>query len=357
MRNKVQVAALSALLLTALLAPTFVAAGSSAAGSATNSRSKVAIAPLVAKNALPGGGTVYTYAVAGTKVSARIPPRGFNPVRASEAKLAEYDFPPRPAGGRALGTWLAAVRNTHRATPPTRMTFWRGATVARQPVAATPDTLETSNVWAGNMAVNETYTNVYGYWVEPSITEADCPSPQMETIWAGIGGWNTGILVQAGTQYGVNQMVSGISNHQAWYETNNAFVPLPVTATVGEPMYVNIYHASSSGYNIYVVNEYTGQAWGVNFVAFSQYDGSTAEFIVEDPLGGVGPLGIYLVRFGTFEVGDAEASINDSTFRGLASWPHDDVEMISDSTGDLMAYAGDSFNSGDSWYDYHENCQ
>jgi len=220
-------------------------------------------------------------------------------------------------------------------------------------------------MWAGNVAVNETYTNVYGYWVEPSVTEADCPADyQMEATWAGLGGkLGSSTLVQAGTQYGMNKIYgSGLSNYQAYYELINleyaTMVPLPVTATVGGEMYVNIYRASSSGYNIYVVNEYTDQAWGINFVSFSPYDGSSAEFIVEDPY--YGPAGgnhVYLIRFGTFEVQDAEASVNDSTFQGLASWPHDDYEMTNTATGDVMAYAGAAFNGGDSWYDYHKNCQ
>lgn len=216
-------------------------------------------------------------------------------------------------------------------------------------------------IWAGNMATSETYTNVYGYWIEPSTSEAECPADyQMESTWAGLGGANSETLVQAGTQYGEGQLYgSGLANHQAWYEmisgSTNDFVPLPVTATVGGQMYVNIYRASSKGYNVYVENEYTGKYWGVNFVTFSPYDGSTAEFIVEDPAGGASN-DVYLMRFTTFEVEDAEASVNDSTFKGLASWPHDDDVMVGPSTGDTMAYAGDAFNSGDSWYDYHEHC-
>jgi len=210
------------------------------------------------------------------------------------------------------------------------------------------------------MATSETYTNVYANWLEPSITEAECPANyQMESTWVGLGGFNTGTLVQAGTQYGESHFLAGLANHQAWYElisgTTNVFVPIPVTATVGGEMDVNIYRASAKGYDIYVENEYTGVYWGVDFVTFSPYDGSTAEFITEDPGGGA-ENGIYLIRFGTFEVEDAEASVNDSTFQGLANWPHDNDVMVGPTTGDTMAYSGSAFNSGDSWYEYHEHC-
>jgi hypothetical protein len=361
-------ASLSALFLTLAL----VAPSSSAAGSVSTTRGEhshgirasfgMDVAPLVAKRPLPGGGTVYIYDVAGLKVRSPIPPAGFDPVTASAAKLAEYGFPPRPAGGQALRTWLTVLRKAHPATPPGHLMVGHPA---ERLSAAPAVTVEDNPIWAGNMATSETYTNVYAYWLEPSIAKADCPTDyQMESTWAGLGGWHSDILVQAGTQYGEGQLYgSGLSNHQAWYELidtatgTDDFVPIDVTATVGGEMYVNIYRASSSTYNIYVENEYTGQYWPSGTgLKFKPYDGSHAEFIVEDPYGGVDS-GVYLIRFGTFEVQDAEASINDSTFKGLANWSHDDDIMVSPTTGHTMAYAGSAFNSGDSWDDYHQNCQ
>jgi len=56
-RPKGQVMALSAIFSAALLALAFVAGGSSAVGSVRTSANKAEIAPLVAKRALPGGGT------------------------------------------------------------------------------------------------------------------------------------------------------------------------------------------------------------------------------------------------------------------------------------------------------------
>jgi Peptidase A4 family len=370
MLHKAQVMVFSATLSAGILALALAAPGSSAAGSVrassgahcqgTRATCGKDIAPLTAKRPLPGGGTEYVYDVDGIMTRSLVPPAGFHPVTASAAKLAEYGFPPRPAGGRALRTWLGAMRKAHPAKAPAYLTVSHPD--IRPALGAAPAVTNFDNpIWEGNMATSETYTNVYGAWLEPSITEAECPATyQMESTWAGLGGKNTGTLVQAGTQYGEGQIYgSGLSNHQAWYElisgSTNIFVPLPVTATVGGEMYVNIYRASSKGYNVYVENEYTGSSWGVNFLTFSPFDGSTAEFIAEDPYGGV-ESGVYLIRFGTFEVEDAEASVNDSTFAGLANWPHDDDIMISPTIGDTMAYAGSAFNSGDSWYDYHEHC-
>jgi hypothetical protein len=321
------------------------------------------VIPLVAERPLPGGGRVLIYGSGSLQVRRPIPPTGFDPVMASAARLAEYDFPPRPSGGRALNSWLDAMRKARPAEP----TAYLVGGAADRRIA--PDYTEyASEFFAGNVAIDETYTNVYADWVEPSITTADCPSPQEESTWAGIGGGAisaTGALMQAGTQYGEG---SGLANHEAFIQglsplgdlNGGAPIALNVTATVGGVMYVNIFRASSAGYNVYVENEYTGQAWtGGPFVAWAPYDGGSAEFIVEDPNGGLSGSGppVYLIRFGTFEVEDAEASINDSTFEGLASWPHDDVEMVnSGDNNNLLAYPGPAFNSGDSWYDYHENC-
>lgn len=367
MLHKRQVLLFSATLSAGFLALSLLPSHSSAEGSVNTRRSEHCqgipsacgkdVAPLTAERPLPGGGTAYIYDVGGMPVRSQVPPAGFTPAAASPAKLAEYGFPPRPAGGRALRTWLTAVWKAHPAAPPKYLVV-RHPAVQRGADAGPAVIMHDNPQWAGNVATSETYTNVYADWIEPSITEADCPADyQMEGTWAGLGGRFSGTLVQAGTQYGESHLDSRLSNHQAWYELLspqvNDFVPLPVTATVGGAMYVNIYRASSKGYNIYVENEYTGTYWGVNFVTFSPYDGSSAEFIVEDPGSGVAG-GIYLIRFGDFEVQDAEASVNDSTFQGLAAWPHEDDVMIYQS--DNLAHAEAAFNNGDSWYDHHDGC-
>ncbi len=147
--------------------------------------------------------------------------------------------------------------------------------------------------------------------------------------------------------------------HQAWYElisgSTDHFVGLPVTATAGGQFITEIDRVSG-GYKIFVENGYTGAYKSVT-VSFSPYDGSTAEFIVEDPEGGWSQGGPYLSNFRNFEVEDAEASTNGgSVFHGLAYWPHYDDVMISPADGATMAHAGSAFNSGDSWYDYQDRC-
>jgi hypothetical protein len=324
----------------------------------------VHVIPLLAEHPLPGGGKVFIYGIDGFRLRSSVPPAGFDPVSASAARLAEYGLPPRPRGGQALRSWLAAMRKAHPAKPPAFLADLHPFGTP-PPRPNSPDAAMQEPTFAGNVAINETYTNVYADWLEPSIAKAECGTPQEEATWAGIGGGiaTSDALLQAGTQYGENQpgTATPLAPHQAFIQgmsdkLGDILMPTNVTATVGGEMYVNIFRASSSGYDVYIENEYTGVSWDdAPWVPYSPYDGDSAEFIVEDPNGGTAS-DIYLIRFGTFEVEDAEASTNDATFQGLASWPHVDEEMVNPADNDVLAYAGPAFNSGDSWYDYHENC-
>lgn len=314
---------------------------------------------LQAVRPLPGGGSSYRYDVDGRSVAMLVPPAGFNPLTASAAKLAEYGFPTRPRSGQALRSWLFSMRRAHMLRPPDYLVSGPGAAAFSPDTLGKPSGLPASSCsgtpsnnpcWAGNVATGHTYTNVYADWLEPTITKADCSTPQAEGTWAGLGGVSTDPLVQAGTQDG-----AGGTAHQAWWElTPGAAVFEPLYATVGGEFHVNI-EQTSSGYSIFLENDYTGSSLPAIKVSTGD-DGSTAEFIVEDPNGGEKASSpTYLIRFGTFEVEDAEASDDGgSVFKGLASWPHTDYTMTHGS--DTMAYAGSAFNSGDSWYDYHSNC-
>jgi hypothetical protein len=308
---------------------------------------------------LPGGGEAYVYDVAGVKTTEYFPPPGFNPLTASQARLAEYDYPARPGGGVALRTWLRAMRSVHPARPApflvtdTALETLRAPDLASRP-ADGPNA--TSSNWAGNMATSHTYTNVYGYWLEPGIYASQC-SPTAESTWVGLGGWNTNTLAQDGTAYGEGGY--GLGAHQAWYElisgSTNHFVPVPLYATVGGEFY-SIIDRVSGGYHIYMENVYTGAPYATT-ASFSPFDGSTAEMIVEDPGGGYQSSGLYLSNFKSFEVEDAEASDdNGGAYHGLANWAHDDVIMKSPSDGATMAEATSAFNSGDSWYDDQLRC-
>jgi hypothetical protein len=86
----------------------------------------------------------------------------------------------------------------------------------------------------------------------------------------------------------------------------------------------------------------------------SIFDGSSAEMIVEDPAGGWSGGGPYPWNFDSFQVEDAEASENGTTYHGLAYFGHTEVIMY---VVNEMAHPGDAPNSGDTWTDYHDACR
>jgi hypothetical protein len=303
---------------------------------------------------LPGGGKAYIYNLDGLRSVIRIPPRGFDPLKAPTAKLVQNGYPPRPSGGQALRSWITMVQNAHFIAPPKYLVSIRVPRI-RLPRAAPDVTTVYNPIWAGNMATQcstcKAYQDVYANWLEPSTNSTPC-SPTARGVWAGLGGYHVGTLVQDGTSVG---QVDGLGDHQAWYEliggTTNDLDPVNLYATVGGEFTAEVDHVSG-GYYIFLKNDYTGASYS-NTVSFSYFNGSTAEAIVEDPNGGVGS-GEYLRKFDSFEIEDAEASRDGITYHGLADFDHDD--MIMDYNYSEMAHPGSAFNSGDSWYDYYDNC-
>jgi len=176
----------------------------------------------------------------------------------------------------------------------------------------------------------------------------------MNSNWVGLGGFNTGTLVQDGTAVGEENV--GVASHQAWYELINGpfdrFVPLPVSATAGQKFTAETFHVQGA-YDLFVKNEFTGAKF-FTAVSFSPFDGSTAENITELPEGGLSA-GIGLEKFDPFTVVDAEASRDGVNFRGVASFDHDDIIMF-DHNHHEMAFAGSANSGGNSWVFNWVNC-
>ncbi len=58
--------------------------------------------PRRAVKRLPDGGKEYIYNVEGAKTVYKVPPAGFDPLKANDRQLREYGLPPRPNGGAKL---------------------------------------------------------------------------------------------------------------------------------------------------------------------------------------------------------------------------------------------------------------
>ncbi len=248
--------------------------------------------PLQATSALPGGGVLYTYNVAGTTVTVAKPPTGFSAMTATAAQLSEYNLPARPSDLTQLSLWDTTVGNAKPVSPPPF-------------IAVLPNVKFANSLnWGGYV----TTSNVNFYqaemdWVEPSAGGSSCSGDE-SSFWTGLGGNYQGApLAQAGSQMGEGW--AGLANHQMWWEILPAgpkAVPLyavPGTLSESEVTY------TGSGFNFYLFAN--GQYWSSNESSAS-YDGSTADFIVEAPTYN-GQI-TNLTNFGTLSVGGALANYN-----------------------------------------------
>jgi hypothetical protein len=228
--------------------------------------------PLVATHLLAGGGHSYDYAVDGMRVRFYTPPAGFNPGTASNARLQEYGFPPRPAkGSSSYVNWQASISHWKQTTAPPSF-------LAETDAKA----LSTTNShWSGYVVTGNagSFTHAEAWYVEPTIHSSVCSSTA-EVTWAGLGGWSTNNLAQDGTGSGV----PGMGSHQAWWEILPADT-IPVSGLYGQAG--SLFDASvrriSGGFRFWLESYGTGKTVAFD-VSSGSYDGSSAEAIVERPL-------------------------------------------------------------------------
>jgi hypothetical protein len=287
--------------------------------------------PRDTKRAMAGGGSVSTYKMNKMLVKTYTPPAGFRPATASNARLAEYGFPTRPANRKALAVWNR------------EMTRWKGSATAPAFLAethASADT-ESNNSWAGYVITAEpggitSFTHAEGWYVEPSFGSSRCSSTT-EVTWAGIGGWNGIPVAQNGTAWNSN----GVDAHQAWWEVypDNSLTTIPFYATAG-----SLFDASTrylgNGYRFWFYNYGNNKTDVFDVTNITDYDGLSAEVVVERPI--VGKSATNLANFGTLEVDESQANgeylntFSPNLNLTLGTWRHG-VHMDSNTTGDDLA--------------------
>jgi hypothetical protein len=257
--------------------------------------------PQVAVNAMAGGGSSYDYQLDdGGTVRFYVPPASFDPSTATDAQLDEYGFPPRPTDPDALSQWNTEMNGYQGVDPPP--SFLTESNVVN-------DTVYYQN-WSG-YAVTEpqgTFTHAEAVFVEPTFGSSRC-STNMESTWAGIGGFNPNTVNLA--QNGTAHNEPGIGNHQAWWEIlpGRAF---PVAGFGGRAGYW--FDASTrkitGGFRFYFFDYYSGKAkaFDVTKAGGYGYDGSSAEAIAERP--SVNGVLQNLSNFGTLTFISARANGN-----------------------------------------------
>lgn len=247
------------------------------------------------------GGRVYTYHLGGsTEVVYRIPPAGFDALRATAAELRYFGMPRRPSGGRALALWQGLMRNArHFLVPPRTLLTIPSSDIApssaiadnRSDVSSPEVTLPScpktflSN-WAGYVecqtAKSGALTDVEAFYDEPSEHSPNC-SNSATAPWVGLGGAGvgSGAFGQDGTAVGA---VANLGNNQAWYTANTVGIPVKgLYAAAGSSFYAETTYGADGvhGRGFYFALQNSSGDVVYPFVSSAAADTETAEAVIE----------------------------------------------------------------------------
>ncbi|MBO0806275.1 MAG: hypothetical protein J2P25_24770 [Nocardiopsaceae bacterium] len=236
----------------------------------------------------------------GEVITSTTPPRGFDPLHASNAQLKRYGFPLRPGSDGSqsdLADWRAAMTAYRSDSPPSGPLKAVPGSGSRVGSAASFAT-EYSN-WGGYIVgktgtQSNTYVAVTNDFTVPS-TSNTCMGSNLVGMWTGLGGTssNPDNLVQQGIECGDSAVGSG-SAFRPFTEFANTANPVALcgqtswTFPAGHLLYEQMsYEASNKIANFYIEDETSGVAHGCSAAPPSgwSYDDNTAEWIGEAPSG------------------------------------------------------------------------
>ncbi len=209
-------------------------------------------------------------------------------------------------------------------------------------VAVLPNVSFSGPPWTGYAVATglNVVTSVDVGYYEPSFNNYTCSS-DAEGTWAGIGDYN---LSHDLGQDGTAHHVSGLANHQAWYEIlPNGPVPLSPVGNANDFMVAYVAH-SSQGYSGFVqdVSNNEIQGWS----AGGAYDGDSAEAEAEKPAGYNA-----LSNFGTLSF--EGAYYNNVIYFNNSGSRHQTIQY--DPSGQPYALPG-SIGSGGAFNDNWQRC-
>jgi hypothetical protein len=234
--------------------------------------------------ALAGGGDAYDYG----DYTVLVPPRHFNPLKASDRQLREYGMPTRKQIGRR---WRVLMRHYRYAKAPTPFLVENPhvrapaprPTAVRRPQACLPPSCSTN--WAGYYITSPTpLGEVTATWTEPHFVAKGCSGDEFAQ-WVGIGGTSSPAdLGQDGTLFNV----PGFSAHQGFIETIDNNSGPPVAASIdpaaGDSFYAStLWDSASSQFSYFMMDNTTGAVYSAHSRTVTA-DQTTAEVITEAPL-------------------------------------------------------------------------
>jgi hypothetical protein len=281
------------------------------------------------------GSVTYQYDFAdGLTVTSVQPPPGFRPLTATNDELMKYGFPVRPTGAAALASWTQAMAEWRTAVTP-RLAVQISSTpnVATGSFAIINNT-NTHGPWAGYVddTNSQAFTGAQSTFAAPTLGSG-CGTPGAMSIWTGLGGYNSGQFIQSGIAAGEN-LTTGADKLSVWqpfWELIRSTKTWPprllkgatgaIAISPGDTVFSKTTYTSSTGgkASFYIENDTSGasSSYTISTNALTgsistYYDGSTADFVAEDPPGGAVP-----VPFSEFAMTKSQADKN-GTWGSLA---------------------------------------
>jgi Peptidase A4 family len=225
-------------------------------------------------------------------ITFQAPPKDFDPVTASAKTMAKFGLPRRPdsntePGLRKLWDRAFARKPTFVQAKLVEDKVWH----SRPHSAWKKDQFGLVGNWAGavvqvaslGLSPPEPANVVFAEWTVPAIkTKPAEPGTQIVGFWVGLGGYNTGQLLQAGTA----ATITGSSvSYWAWTEWFPAAYKVDNLAVeAGDVVSVLVCAPESNQGFVSMMNHRTNQAISVGVSdpgGTTAYDGSTVEWIVE----------------------------------------------------------------------------
>lgn len=220
------------------------------------------------------------------------PPSDFNPVTASNDRLALYGIPRRPDATkepvlRQLWDRVFSKPVTFVQAQLVEDTVWRslphGALKKRD--------FGLEGNWAGgiievaSLGLNppEPANTVFAEWVVPKInTSTPLSGSQTVGFWVGLGGWGTSQVLQAGTAATVNGSNVSYWAWTEWFPAGYKVANLPIEP--GDTVSILVCAPESDHGYVSMMNHRTSLAISIGVSdpdGTAPYDGSSVEWVIE----------------------------------------------------------------------------
>ncbi len=288
----------------------------------------------------------------GVTMSTVVPPQGFRPQTAAPATARAYGFN-APDNPTALAAWRAKYKGYRETVPSVPCLGGSGSSAVRF--------TKYSGNWGGYMGTGHSnYNEVYDDQNIPTYyTTCGANTASLAAPWIGLGGWNSGKLIQQGfasgsssTQNGPGTATQGAS---LWFEYLNAAhenPPVYIGRTTKTNHVISQYMTYTAGKVVFHWYDRTaGSGWSpvtVNSLS-SYYDGTTADFITEKPYG-------FKLRKFSRQTLSAAGARYGSTSKNLFSLPNTEVRLTTNGVSSGAALFTDTRSSTSAFYQTWKRC-